>query len=399
MKILILSDDFPPQSFGGAGFSTFYLARGLQKAGHQVFVITTCREKANEGKTSYQGLEVHTIFADYHDRWRGYLSLYNPQTVGKVGRIIKEIRPDIIHANNIQSYLSYHCLKIAKKYGPVFFTARDTTSFNQGKLATEKYLARFDCRVSQWDEFKQTKKRYNPLRNFFIKRYLSYVDQIFSVSRALKDALSQNGIKNVEVSYTGTDVNNWQIAQEKVEEFKKKYGLSGKKIIFFGGRISTLKGSEQINLAIEIIKKEIPGAFLLAAGKGSIGWLSGDDLKAAYAAADVVVVPSIYFDPFPRSNLEAMACQKPVVATCYGGSPEIVQDNITGFIVNPLDEELMAKKIIDLLKNSEKAKQFGEAGYERIKKHFNLESQIAQTIHWYQEAQSRKINDKRSVDQ
>jgi len=97
--------------------------------------------------------------------------------------------------------------------------------------------------------------------------------------------------------------------------------------------------------------------------------------------------------------LEAMACQKPVVATCYGGSPEIVQDNITGFIVNPLDEELMAKKIIDLLKNSEKAKQFGEAGYERIKKHFNLESQIAQTIHWYQEAQSRKINDKRSVDQ
>ena len=50
------------------------------------------------------------------------------------------------------------------------------------------------------------------------------------------------------------------------------------------------------------------------------GWLSGADLRAAYQLADVVAVPSIYVDPFPTVNLEAMAAGKPVVATCFGGS-------------------------------------------------------------------------------
>ncbi len=51
MMILILADDFPPQTFGGAGLSTFYLALGLKRAGNEVFVITTCQEKSGEGGT------------------------------------------------------------------------------------------------------------------------------------------------------------------------------------------------------------------------------------------------------------------------------------------------------------------------------------------------------------
>lgn len=398
MRILILSDDFPPQGFGGAGFSTFYLARGLQRVGHRVFVVTTCQEKSKEGNTDYQGLKVFRIFANYHERWRGYLSLYNPQTVRKVREIIQEINPDVVHVHNIQSYLSYHCLKIAKKLKkPVFFTVRDVMLFNFEKLATQKYLEKFDCRTNWWDHLKQAKKRYNPLRNIFIKRYLRYVDQIFAISQALKEALNQNGIKNVGVSYTGIDVDDWQVSSELVEGFKKKHNLQGKRVIFFGGRISGLKGLEQINQAVAKVKEVMPEAILLIAGTRGVGWLSGDELKAAYASADVVVVPSICLDAFPRSNLEAMACKKPVITTCYGGSPEIVQDGITGYIVNPFDVELMAEKILDLLKNPEKARQFGQAGYERVKTHFNLDAHVAQTIYWYQKT-SRKINEERSIN-
>lgn len=387
MKILILQDDFPPQSFGGAGFSAFDLACGLQKAGHQVFVITTCQDKASEGRSDYQGLKVFRIFASYHPRWRAYLSLYNPQTIRKVRDLIEEINPDIVHANNIQSYLSYHCLKLAKSFGlPLFWTARDVISFNYEKLATKRYLEKFDCRTTWLDHLKQAGKRYNPLRNFLIKRYLRYVDKIFAVSNALKTALEQNGIKNAEVSHTGIDVDDWRVAPEIIERFKEKYNLQGKKVIFFGGRISALKGSEQINQAMAKVKKVFPEAVLLVAGRQGVGWLSGDDLKAAYFASDVVVVPSACFDSFPRSNPEAMACGKPVIATCYGGSPEIVQDGVTGFIVNPFDIELMAEKIVDLLKNPEKAKRFGQAGYERIKEHFNLHSQADRIIERYQQA-------------
>ena len=399
MKILILQDDFPPQTFGGAGFSTFSLAKGLHKAGHQVSVITACQKKADEGETNYQGLMVFRVFTNYHERWRAYFSLYNPQTVKKVKEIIGKINPDVIHANNIHCHLSYHCLKIAKQYSKaVVLTARDVMLFNDGKLATKKYLEHFNYRANWWDHLKQNRKRYNPFRNFLIKRYLKYVDKVFAVSNALKTALGQNGIKNVEVSYTGIDVGDWQVGSEKIEEFKQKHNLYGKKVIFFGGRISGLKGMAQIGQAVDRIKKELPQTVLLTAGSKSLpaggqgaGWLSGDELKAAFACADVVVVPSVCFDSFPRSNLEAMAAQKPVVATCYGGSPEIVKDGVTGYIVNPLKVDELTNKLLDLLKNPEKAKQFGQAGYERVKKHFNLDSQVAQTISWYQKILNKKI--------
>ena len=386
MKILTLQDDFPPQSFGGAGFSTFYLAKGLQKSGHEVFVLTTCQKKSDETELDYQGLKIFKIFANYHERWQSYLSLYNPQTVRRVRELIRELNPDVVHVHNIHSYLSYHCLKIAKKLKkPVFFTARDVMSFNYEKLATQKYLKRFDCHTSWWDHLKQAKKRYNPLRNFLIKKYLGYVDKIFAVSYALKKALEQNGIKNIEVNYTGIDVEDWKIGPQEIEEFKKKHNLRDKRVIFFGGRISGLKGSAEIEQVMVKVKEIIPKAVLLTAGRGGIGWLVGEELKAAYSAADIVVVPSVCFDSFPRSNLEAMACKKPVVATCYGGSSEIVEDGVTGYIVNPFNVNLMAEKIIDLLKNPEKIRQFGQAGFERVKKHFSLDVQVAQTLSRYQE--------------
>jgi len=71
-----------------------------------------------------------------------------------------------------------------------------------------------------------------------------------------------------------------------------------------------------------------------------------------------------------------MACKKPVVATCFGGSCEVVIDGKTGYIVNPFNTKEMADKVIDLLKNPEKARQFGEAGYERVKNEFNLEKMV-----------------------
>ena len=77
MKILFLQDDFPPQSFGGAGISTYDLAHGMKKAGHEIFVVTTCRKESDAGELDYQGLKVFRIVNNYSGRWRAYLSLYN----------------------------------------------------------------------------------------------------------------------------------------------------------------------------------------------------------------------------------------------------------------------------------------------------------------------------------
>ena len=407
MRILILSDNFPPSAPGGAERSTFDLAQAFLKKGHKVFVITASQDKTLCGESTYEGLKVFRIYANYRSRWKAYLSLYNPQTVGKVKKLLQEIKPDIVSAQNIHYYLSYFSLRLARKYAKrVFFTARDMLTFSYGKMPAEQYMKRGHYKTSWLDHLKQAKKRYNPFRNIVIRHYLKYADKIFAISHSLKEVLRQNGIQNVEVIHNGISLETWRENLEETEKFKEKYRLQDKKAILFGGRLSDeLKGGEKIIQAMEKVVKEVPEAVLLVAGKEGkstkellkfaqklgienniifTGWLDGEKLKASYFASDIVAVPSLYVTTFNRFNMEAMAAKKPVVGTCFGGATEIVKDQETGYMINPFDTELMAEKIIDLLKNPQKAKQFGEAGYLRVKEKFNLEEKANEYLTYFE---------------
>jgi glycosyltransferase involved in cell wall biosynthesis len=94
-------------------------------------------------------------------------------------------------------------------------------------------------------------------------------------------------------------------------------------------------------------------------------------------------MPSVCFDAFEGVNMEVMASQKPVISTCYGGSPEVVEDGVTGYIIDPRDTNRIAEKAIDLHKNPQKAEQLGRTGYARVKKNFNLEDKIKAYIMMY----------------
>lgn len=401
MKIVFLSDDFPPQSFGGAGISTYDLAIGMKHAGHDVSVITTCRQKSEEGESEYNGLKIFKIHSNYPSKWRWYISLYNPHVVRKIEEILKKIRPDIVHVNNVHFYLSYHSIKIAKKYsGGVVWTSRDVMAFNFAKLQTKQYLENFDYHTTWRDHFAQAKKRWNPFRNFFIKKYLRCADQLFAVSDALKEALDKNGIHNVYVVHSGANLSEWQISDNETNAFKEKYNLKDKKVILFGGRLSGAKGSKEVIEVMSQVRKALPHAVLLVAASETLpntevpiistGWINRHDMKAAYASADVVLLPSICFDSFPRIVLEAMAMGRPVIATHYGGAKEIVQDGITGYIVDPFNTKDMANKIVDLLKDEIKRKNFGVAGRERVRTHFNLDDKIKVYISHYKKILEEK---------
>ncbi len=336
------------------------------------------------------GIDVIKIQSDYHPRWRGYRSIYNPPVIGEVKRIMKDFAPDIVHAHNLHFHLSYYSLVLARRYAKqIYLTVHDADAFYLGKFIESKKL-------SFWRLIYLYKWRYNPFRNIILRHILSHnVDAIVAVSDALRRALNGHGIKKVAVIHNGIDLGDWQRPLQ-YESFKNTYGL-GDSVILFGGRLSGLKGAINIIEALKISHGAVPDVQLMIIGKKDAyaekmlvlarklgvadriiftDWIAGEELRAAYYAAAVVTVPSVYLDPFPTVNLEAFACSKPVVATCFGGSPEIVLDNVCGYIVDPSDISAMSIKINDLLIDKEKATRFGQAGYARVTKDFSLSSQV-----------------------
>jgi glycosyltransferase involved in cell wall biosynthesis len=253
-------------------------------------------------------------------------------------------------------------------------------------------------RISALSQIKIYGLRYNPFRNMRIRHYLSYVDKLFAVSDALKQALEENGIKYITVLHNGISVADWQTDSPHVSAFRTTHGLDGKKVILFGGRLSGAKGAVVALQVLKIVSEKVKDAVLLIVGsvdsKGAVsmkkqaeaigladktiftGWLAPEHMKDAMASSSVVAVLSVYLDPFPTINMEAMACRKPVVGTIFGGTPEIAIDRKTGYIVDPRDVSSVAEKMTDLLEDPKKAGRFGEAGYERVRSVFSMEAHI-----------------------
>jgi len=348
----------------------------------------------------------------FKESLRSWITLYNPWAGRKFNKILKRFEPDVVHFHNVHQYLSFGLLRSAKLFGSkVFLTAHDVMLFHYGKLiefdqATMgfPYDKELSYHVSAWQQIKRFRYYYNPFRNFIIRRYLKYVDKIFSVSNALKQTLNDNGIENVDVVYNAIDSNLWKPEYENIKKFKNKYHLHDKKVIFVGGRMSGLKGFKQMVLILKEIINNLPNTVLLIAGKENdhtlqlsklakelnieknvifTGWLEGEELKSAYHSSDVVCTPSVYFDPCPMINLEAMACRKPIVGTCFGGTKEIVRDNVHGYIVNPFDINVISERITYLLRDTEKRKELGENGYHTVKDNFNLDIRYQKTLEYY----------------
>ncbi len=412
MKILFLSDDFPPKSFGGAGIITYNLACGLASAGHELHIITTVQNKSDAGEKIVEGMKVYNLYIDYDGRLSGYFSLYNYRSVGKVKKLINQIKPEVIHAHNVHHYLSYYTLILARRFtNKLFLTTHDAMAFNYGKLINfydKRNLEvqnKFSYKVGFIKNLMTAKKRYNPLRNLFIRYCLNkYPKKIFAISNRLKDALNQNRIVNVETVYYGISTDSTIANDDDNGEFSNKLNLNNSKVILFGGRLSEAKGGKIAIDALSLLIKKDTSIALLIAGTPNdyskyllkyakdigvinnivfTGWLSREDMKKAYAVCDVCITPSVYFDAFNLFNIEAGAASKPVVGTCFGGTPEIILDKITGLIINPNNIEMFAEAIYSILSDNEYGNRLGKAGYERVKKVFNMDRYVKDTVYWY----------------
>lgn len=403
MRILLLNDRIPPENRGGAGVIVWQLASALKDAGHDIHIIAaTEKQSFNEIR---EGIPTYHLQVNYPSRWRAWLSLYNPQVNKALRKLYQEIQPDIVNAHNIHQYLTYHSIRIAHKMGfPTVFTSHDVMPFAYHKMSYfiqgEKCTETPDYRLPPFFNLKQMRFRYNPFRNIVIRHILkNHTQKRIAPSQELCNAHQANDLPEFSCVHNGIAVEKFQVSPEVVDTLRQRLGLEGHKVILFAGRLTGAKGTKPLLEALEIVVKDIPETRLLVLSSISLdeqlkqhkfqsiekyikigGWLSGEELAAAYHLADIVAAPSIIFDTFPTVNLEAMATKTPVIATCFGGSHEAVIDGETGYIINPFDSQMIADKLRILLSGEALSQKMGQAGYERVTTQFSMQKQVEDTL-------------------
>lgn len=100
------------------------------------------------------------------------------------------------------------------------------------------------------------------------------------------------------------------------------------------------------------------------------------NLKQIWDVTDIALMPSTEAESFGLVGLEAMLARKPLIASNLGGLKEIVLNNATGYLVDPLDDKALADALIKLMDNPQLRNEFGESGYNRAKQQFSLQNYL-----------------------
>ncbi len=388
MKVLFLTNEYPPHIYGGAGVHVGYLTRELAKS-MDVDVRCFGDQDFQEGRLKVKGYELDA----------SNFSCPKPlQSVfGAVQRCVDfnttNIDADLVHCHTWYSHFGGILAKL--NYGiPLVITTHSLEPLRPWKR--EQLAGGYD--FSLWVE----------------KTALEMADAIIAVSAETKrdiEKLFDVDPKRVHVIHNGIDLEEYR----KVDAIDAlvRDGIDPEKpYLLFVGRVARQKGIVHLVRAIQFMDPDFP--IVLCAGapdtpeiaeemnealaaaqkkRSNIFWieemLDRPAVIELYSHAAVFCCPSIY-EPFGIINLEAMACETAVVASAVGGIKEVVLDGKTGFLV-PVDfagdtfklanpekfSRDLAARINQLMKNGKLREKFGKAGRKRAEEHFSW-TKIAQ---------------------
>ena len=174
-----------------------------------------------------------------------------------------------------------------------------------------------------------------------------------------------------------------------------------KKIIITVANLIPYKGHIDLLKAATLVIEQLPDSLFLLVGEDrgirnnlvklaqKLGIVNHiifldrrDDISELMAASDISVLPS-HEEGFSNVVLESMAAGLPVVATRVGGNPEAIIDGETGWLVPPKLPEKLGMKIVDLLNDPAKAKNWGQTGRRRVEQFFSDKRMVAEHIKLY----------------
>lgn len=182
------------------------------------------------------------------------------------------------------------------------------------------------------------------------------------------------------------------------DSIEKEYG---KQRILFLGRLCKEKGLRELFSILPQLHEQFPQMHLLLGGiwedeelreeaekmeeyVSDLGWLQGEAKKDYLRISDLFVFPT-YFEGQPVSVLEAMAYQCGIVATRVGGIPQMIEQEQTGLLIEPKDQEGLKSALEKLLSDPELCERLGKNARVKIEKEFSIEKSLQELIKIYQQ--------------
>lgn len=352
MNIAFLTPEYPHPAVGGSGgigSSIKYLARALNDMGHKVTVLLY--QQPAEEVIDDSGVIIRRIKNVKSKGLSWWL------TRKKLERIIDSFHNsgeiDIVEAPDWTGITSF----IQLKKCPVVIRLN----------GSDTYFCHIEGRPSKW------------INRFHERRALKKANGIISVS-AFTGKTTQKIFDlpfNYSVIHNGIDVQEFTPEQNRVEKAR---------ILYFGTLIRK-KGVLELPSIFNRVRESNPSSELILVGNDSVDITSGssstwalmqplfdsvatknihylgpktpEELREEIQKATICVFPS-FAEAFPLSWLEAMAMEKPVVASNIRWGPELVNHGVDGLLANPKDHNQFAQHIITLLNDPDRARQLGK---------------------------------------
>jgi starch synthase len=408
MDIVILTREYPPYIYGGAGVHVEYLARELAVLDgreHRIRVFCFGDQNAIHDNLEIYGVQsvLEPPFQD--ERHRGFMKTLQNDVL-MIGSLD---RADIIHCHTWYSHLAGTILRQLTG-APLILTTHSLEPHRPWK----KEQLGTAYRASSWIE----------------KTAYENSDGVIAVSGSMKkDVKELYNIPEdrIQVIHNGIDLQEYRINHNEI--LLKSYGIDlSIPLILFVGRITRQKGIIHLVNAIKYIQSSVQ--VVLCAGapdtdgilremekavetarEGStnqIIWiprvLPRSDIITLYSHASLFVCPSVY-EPFGIINLEAMACETAVVASAVGGIPEIVVPDETGILVTfkPVSDlnfepedpgkysRDLAQAVDRLLSDPDRLKSMGIKARQRVENFFSWQSIARRTLDFYRYLISSKV--------
>lgn len=370
-KILLLADANSPH--------TLRWAESIKNSGYSIGIF--CFHKIDESLyINFKNIQLYSLNISRslqsasEDNFSKIVYL---KAVKKVKTIIKEFKPEIVHAH------------YASSYGLI------------GALSGFHPLI-----ISMWGSDIFRFPNYSILHKTILKFNLSRADKLLSTSYKMKSEAKKYTIKDIVVTPFGVDVNRFKpkIVNSIFEQDE---------III--GTIKTLEniyGIEYLIKAFQIVKNKLPQKRikLLLVGEGTqrkrfeelaaelnllsdiifTGYINHNEVENYHNMLDIYVAVSLQ-ESFGVAVLEASACAKPVIVSNVGGLPEVVDDGKTGIIIEKENPNQLADALLKLIINTDLRAEMGSNGRQKVLNEFDWQDSLKKMLNIYNDCLNKSF--------